>query len=48
MTRLNPTMTSWWLNRVEPTHLKKKAQVKLEHLPKIRGENKEYLKPPPR
>ena len=31
---------------VEPTHLKNML-VKLDHFPKVRGENKKYLKPPP-
>ena len=31
----------------EPIHLKKYAQVKMDHFPKVRGENKKSLKPPP-
>ena len=29
------------------THLKNVSQIKLDHFPKDRGENKKYLKPPP-
>ena len=32
---------------VEPTHLKNITVVKLDHFPKVRGENKKYLKPSP-
>ena len=32
---------------VEPTHLKNML-VKLDHFPRLRGEYKKYLKPPPR
>ena len=28
---------------VEPTHLKKYAQVKLDHLPRVRGENRKNI-----
>ena len=31
-----------------PTPLNKNMMVKLDHLPRGRGENKKYLKPPPR
>ena len=31
---------------VEPTHLKNML-VKMDHFPRVRGENKKYLKPPP-
>ena len=34
--------TSWWFQPIF------KILVKLDHFPKDRGENKKYLKPPPR
>ena len=37
--------TTWW---VQPTHLEKYDIVQLEIFPKVRGEHKQYLTPPPR
>ena len=36
-----PKLTSWWLQPI------RKILVKLEIFPKVRGEHKKYLKPPP-
>ena len=36
-------MTSWWLNQPNL----KIMLLELDHFPRVRGENKEYLKPPP-
>ena len=36
-------LPSWWLNHP----FEKYAQGKLDQFPKVRGENKTYLKPPP-
>ena len=41
----NPSMkriTSWWFQPIW------KILVKMDHFPKVRGENKQYLKPPPK
>ena len=40
----NKPITGGWFF---PTHLKKYAQVKLDHFPKVWGKNKKYVKPPP-
>ena len=37
-------MTNWWFFT---NPFEKYAQVKLDHLPRVRGENKKRLKPPP-
>ena len=38
------TGADWWLNQP----IWKNMLVKLDHFPKVRGENEKYLKPPPR
>ena len=38
-----PWSTSWWLNHPSEKYM----QVKLDHFPKVRDENKKSLKPPP-